>query len=126
MNYQFNFAHFKPDDDLLVASRLALEDILEIAPSDAVPVGRLLRRRDGFEATVEIFSKAGYFVARAFETTPKHALEAVKSRIERKLRHWKRIRFIESDIWPEVAARRPIGESGPAADSGGRHEKQVH
>jgi hypothetical protein len=120
MNYRFNFGHFEPDHDLEVASCIALDEILDCAPSDSVPVARLIKRRDGFEATVEIFSKAGYFVGRAFENTPEHAIESVKNRIEKRLSQWRKARFIErqDNLEEDLIV--------PSSKSGGTYEKQAH
>lgn len=95
MNNQFKFENFEPGNELKLTSAVVLEEIMDCAPSDATPLARLVSRRGGYEATVEIFSSSGYFVGRAFETTPESALETVKNRIEAKLSKWKSDRFLE-------------------------------
>lgn len=119
MNNRFNFGHFEPDRELEIASCAALDEILDHAPSDSVPVARLIKRRDGFEATVEIFSKAGYFVGRAYEETPERAIESVQNRVEKRLSQWRKARFAAESFGLGDGSAMPFGESG------GTYEKRA-
>jgi hypothetical protein len=96
MTHHFDFINFTPEKTLAARADLVLEDVLEDAPADGAVVARLVHHSVGFEATIEIFSRAGYFVARAFEPSPELAIESVKQRIETKLNLWKESRSFEA------------------------------
>ena len=95
MKTHFDFVDFTPSEDLRTTCYLALDQVLDHAPSDAHPEARMVKRRGGFETTVEIFSQSGYFVAHAFERTPEHSLRVAQERIESRLFQWTESRFLD-------------------------------
>lgn len=112
MSNQFCFLEFEPSSELKHSSKLLLESILDHSPSDATPVARLAKKKGGFEATIEIFSQAGYFVGRSFEKTAETALTILKQRVEDRLSQWKQWRFSDSAEEQQPTIPHAMGQPG--------------
>lgn len=96
MKQKFTFKQFEPSVDLRLFSNTLLEKILDRSPSDAEPIAEITKRKEGFEAVLELFSQAGHFIVRSVEKTPERALSAIKREMEKQLSRWRNSRFFET------------------------------
>lgn len=93
LNEKFDFLDFEPDSDVKSLSSQILSELLGHAPSDATSTARIVRKGDGFEATVKLCSLAGTFGAQVAARNPIAALEALCDRVLEQIGDWRRHRF---------------------------------
>ena len=111
--HAFSFENFEPNAFLAESASRKLNEILEWAPSDGFPVARLLSKKGGFEATIEIYSQAGYFVTRAFDRFPGFAVEEVCRQMAERLKLWRRTRdLVTPDPLAQMGFDRDLLEGG--------------
>jgi hypothetical protein len=89
---KFEFAGFEPDRDLKRTISRTLDIILGSAPSDAEPVARLSRTREGFSGVLRLCSQQGTFLAEAVGRDPAETLARLKDRIFEQITRWRTIR----------------------------------
>ena len=89
---KFEFAGFEPDRDLKRTISRTLDIILGSAPSDAEPVARLSRTREGFSGVLRLCSAQGTFLAEAVRRDPAETLARLKDRIFEQITRWRTIR----------------------------------
>lgn len=100
---QFEFLDFQPNLELRGLASQILSEILGYAPSDASSVARVVRTRDGFEATVKINSLAGTFAACTADSDAKEAVQSLSDRILDQLGRWRQMR-LRREAMPALTA----------------------
>jgi ribosome-associated translation inhibitor RaiA len=90
---QFEFMEFKPDGEIKDFI-LSVADKLQIsAPSDSAMKMAIRKSRDMIQASCQIVSQAGTFVAEAMSDNPIKAVQKIERRIRKQLDAWKAQRF---------------------------------
>lgn len=90
---KFEFLDFQPDACLKGLASRILSEILGHAPSDASSVARVVRTRDGFEASVKLNSLVGTFTACEAGRDPVEAVQSASDRILDQIGQWRQARF---------------------------------
>lgn len=89
---KFEFAGFEPDRDLKRTISRTLDMILGSAPSDAEPLARISRTREGFSGFLRLCSQQGTFLAEAVGRDPAETIAHLKDRIFEQITRWRTLR----------------------------------
>lgn len=104
MTHEFKFFNMLPDQDFARRANHVLDAVMESAPSDAVEISRITKRKDGFRCSIEIFSAGGHYTAATLCHNMDLALSRTVKAIECKLALWASARFSMPETEDELLA----------------------
>lgn len=88
MTSQFHFKNFEADETIKSFASLAMNRILDFAPSDATGVALLEKKDEGYHCSFEIYSRQGPFIANVIRPTALEAISTAERRLKKQVERW--------------------------------------
>ena len=83
---ELHFKNMTPAKDVESYAHSVVDDILQSAPVDSRAIALMEKTEDGYWASLDIYSKSGPYIGRAFGAEASEALNELRKDIHEKMR----------------------------------------